>query len=293
MRGSTTEFNRIFSGVKIYRDAVSSALRTYSEKARNVKCQAEEYKDEKAFIDKNLAPLKEDARREIKAARKNFCQRMEEEKSALEKLLYEKISAVPDRAFSDLLRYFHDFDIVPNRMEVSALLNASGGNALAIRALNGYLQKSGAGFKIAATPYDDFAEDLNRITKLEQIFWTGTDYPAEAGEIYNGTPRATYDAEGHEVQRGYMWDSTSRAMENAMFAEHTNALEKASEAWAAEVLPKIVEDEQTGRRVQVPHELPPVEEVADSAEDWAKRTGEEKAALNAKARETMELYTRR
>lgn len=291
MKGAMTEFGRISNAVKVYRDAVSNALRTYAEKARNVERQAEAYKDEKAYIDANLTPLKEDARREIKAARKNFCQRMEEEKSALEKLLYEKISAVPDRAFSDLLRYFHDFDLAPNRMEVLALLNASGGNALAIRALNGYLQKSGAGFKIAATPYDDFAEDLNRITKLEQIFWTGTDYPAEAGEIYNGTPRATYDAEGREVQRGYLWDSTSRAMENAMFAEYAGALEKASEAWAAEVLPRIVEDAD-GKNIQVPHELPPVEEVADSAEDWAKRTGEEKAALNAKARETMELYTR-
>lgn len=290
MRGAGTEFSRINNAVKIFKESVSNALRTYTEKAEAVKRQAEAYKDEKAYIDANLAPLKEDARRAIKSARKDFNKRLEDEKNALEKLLYEKVSVLPDRAFSDLLRFYRDFDIAPNRMEVAGLLEASGGNFLAIRAMNKYFEKAGVKYRIAATSYDDFAEDLNRIKKLEQVFWTGNDYPVAAAEIYNGTPRATYDEEGREVQRGYMWDGISRAMENAMFSEHTRALEKASEAWVSEVLPRITEDED-GKPKEVPHELPPVEEVKDSAEAFAKRSGAERASADAKAREAVRMYS--
>ena len=214
---------------------------------------------------------------------------MEEERLALEKLLREKVQAVPDPVFRDLLRFYADFGLTPNRMEIGALLDASGGNALAVRALNGYLKKSGAGYKVASTPYEQFSADLDSVEKLSRLFWTGSEFSKEAGEIFDGTPMPSFDAEGREIQCGYKWTGTDRAIQNAAFSQTVTALEKAAEAWSAEVLPRIVEDPD-GKPMQIPHELPPVEEEPDSGEGIEKELGAERAAVDAKAKETLRFY---
>ena len=37
MRGAMTEFNRIFSAVKVYKDSVNYSLRKYADRARSVR----------------------------------------------------------------------------------------------------------------------------------------------------------------------------------------------------------------------------------------------------------------
>ena len=133
-------------------------------------------------------------------------------------------------------------------------------------------------------------KDLKRIERLEQAFFTGTSHPVEVGEIYSGVS-ATYEEYGVGVERAYTWDAASRAAQNAAFIENEKKLEEAATAWAAEVLPRIVEDEN-GKKTEVPHELPPVEEARDSAEYFAKQMGADKAAVVAKANETLDFYSR-
>ncbi len=291
MRGALTSFGRISNAVRFYKEAVSNALLLYKRQTASIREDAQAYKDEKAYENQYIPGFKRDARKAIETAKKELDKRLEDERSALEKQLFEVIAAAPDRAFIDLLRVYRDFDIVPNRMEVGSLLNASHGNAVGIRALNQFLKSSGSGYRIAATPFESFAGDLDRITKLQRGAWLSFEYSKEAGEVFDGEMRTLYRADGTPYQNGTRWDGVSRLMASREFDMTVNELEKASEAWSAEILPKIVEDED-GRPVEKPHDLPSVDDDPASGEEMAAEMGRQQAKEDAKVKSVIDIYSR-
>ena len=262
MRNTESSFKRIWAAVALCRQDTAAALAAFSKLSGEIREQAKQYKDEEAYINSNLSGIKEKLREKIARYHGKMSDALRIERETLEQILYSAMSVPPLPSFRDTFRFYYDFGLVPNKLEAKALLDAAGGNALAIRALNSYFQKSGAGFRIEATSYEEFAEDLQRIAEMENALWTGTEHHAEAAQILKGAQISDFGISGYS--NGETWDATALLIQTQAFEAAGKALRDAENRWKEEVEPRLVEDMSGSEKEK---EEPPKFKLEENGQD--------------------------
>ncbi len=303
-------FDKIKGAAAGYRRRVADVLSKYRATMDTAKEQAKMFKDENAHVAGARAGAITTARNAIKIAQNDFSAVVGAEISVLRDELSRHIAAVPSDNYINLLRVYSDFGIIPSRMEIDSLLTQAGNSTLSLRVLNRTLEKVGSEYRIEYQDTGELEADIAALDKLatEPIMYSPDGLHPAAVDVFGGTRRPVRLVAGGPLtdQAGFVWDNTSIITASLAFEAAVAGLDAMSERWNASIPPKIYDakiyadhrDEQTGADISGAEEFVRdntaptgrVTEDRDTRARYAVEMSKQRAAEDAKARETLEKY---
>ena len=181
------------------------------------------------------------SRAAIEAAHARAGERAQVAVRELKEELNEHLLAPLDPALLAQLRAVQDFNLTLSRAEIESFADAAKGNLLALRCIAGIAEASG--FKMSFAGADDFAQDLDAITRAFQpSSWAPDSFGREALEIL---PDAIWRGVNQGRPDGIRVATARAAAEGAR-----RNLEQGRERWGRIGDPLAAKSEYTLERIQ-------------------------------------------
>ncbi len=240
-RVTKSAFDRIKSAASSYQEEVTHALTEYKNAEKRARADSEQYKDAESKYNALQGVAAQTAKNVISTAEAAFTGNVSAELKVLHEALSEHLTARPSPAFLDALRVYKDFDIVPSKTELSALLEQAHGNPLALKAIGATLDSVKSPYRIEYTTTADFEKDLAALETLTRPgnLWSPIEMHSEATRLFSGQAVNYYRPDGSSYQTGQRVDGTHMMLRRSAFEQTVKGLDDMAERWANDVVPSV------------------------------------------------------
>lgn len=288
-------FSAIQGAAAHYMESVTADLALYRDAVAKAKAEADKYREPIAseFLTEKTANARTVTLNSIKAAQETYKNIVVENITHLQSDLADHLLSGINPAFTSTLTVYKTFGIKPTKSEAAALVKLSGGNSVALAAINSVLASSNADYRVDATTADDFQHDLDALEKISDApIWCRMEDFHELSQVLGGLDnigRARVLTAGRE------------------FETRVQSLSSMSDRWTTSVLPTLKnladykpKSSDTGETMTPEDQLnADAAATADAAKivnstdtsNRGREIGKQKAATEKRAAETIAHYT--
>lgn len=239
-RNAKNALEKISGGASAYRNEVAKVLGDFNVKEQRAREDSRQYKDEDSRYAASLAELTAATRAELAEKRTAFSNTVASEIETLQKEVRALALERPNPAFTDMLRAFADFNIMPTKTQIESLMQMNSGNILGNTMLNACLEKTGSRYRIESADFATLEHDIDALGRLADLAecYAPTENHSELCKVFKDTPRLR---NGRNV--GTTWDSVQLVTQRAFFESAVKDIDTMSARWS-DTAPSVVQLEQ-------------------------------------------------
>ena len=266
-RFTKSTFADIQAEAKAFQNSTKQALAKYRQSCENARREAKQFKDEQGHIQQIQGRAAQEARTDINSALYVFQTKTRHSIASLrDELADHKTKTKPAEDFYNTLDIYRKFGLTPNEEETAALIAASRGSYLAVRALNSVLEQTKSDFRVSTTAATDFNNDLALLDSLldPSLLCSPDGYEQELTDIYKG--EKNYSSVNDEWTDTFIpLDGLGIILKAQSFDQTVSKLDGMAERWSGSVLPSLT-------RYQTDSDADKEEKLAADYADTAKKT---------------------
>ncbi len=240
-RNVKNSFMTIQGAATNFQKNVADALMRYKSDRDAARSEAAQFKNEEEKFTAMNSALVANCRNRIKTAEQSFTGTVKTELETLRKEFNMHLLMLPDSRFLTMLGVYRTFCIAPSRAELNALVEASGGVTLGLRAINALLDSVNSDFRIQFEDSAAMEKDLDSLERLTfgDFGYCPAEMLSEATAVYGGQ-EVTYHGPGGAYQDGARWDSVRLLTARAVFENQVKNLSEMEKRWSESVVPSVV-----------------------------------------------------
>lgn len=291
-------FNNTLRACRIYKNKMEEYLDENSRRTAQALTESRVYKDEEQRFQTARSALAEETRKRIRTAAALFGKEIETAREELKTELMQHLAEPCNPQALATVKAWKDFDIVPARSEIEAVLGLIKGNPVGLEALNRTLKTVKSPLTVKYRRVQDYEADLNELESLKNLAYgyCPVEYHSAACDVFGGQQIEHKRPDGSTYTDGRTWDSIALTIQRSAFNSAFKRIEDAAPSWSADVSytlsDSIAEELANNEELQDELKAESSTEIAEDATSGIVGRVIEQTAQNQAAAEVVEHYSR-
>ena len=232
-------FDSIGAASSLYTVTVKEALTKYAAVQKKEKEKASKYKDEEAEYQRAMLPIRTQTKAAILEAGKQLSKDLRHNAKQLKENLMDHLTEPLNQDFARKLNFYNQYNVIPTRLEIDALLQTNSGNTSGIRALSALLDRLEAPQRLKMRSITEFETDIERLERTaiqaeNTPFFTLDDIHTGL-ELFKGDPIIWLRSDRTQYRDGQSMDFIYLSCARTDFDSLMSSLNKNKDAWMADI----------------------------------------------------------